>query len=278
LVNKPLVSVIVPTYNSSSTLEPCLSSMRLQTYQNIEIMIVDNYSADDTVKIAKKYDSIIVQVKALRSAARNYGAKKARGDFFFFVDADMELTPSVVEECLLEIVKGNSDAIMIPEIRIGEGFWAKSRAIERQTYIGDPLIESARFFRKKAFDKVSGYDEELEAGEDWDLHARIEDAGYKVGRIDAFMKHREGRITLASIAMKRYRYGKTLTRYIRKHPERARIQFMPIRLNYIRHWRSLARDPVPAAGFLVMKAIEYFVVMISIVVSELTHKSKHTYQ
>lgn len=150
-MNPPFVSVIVPTYNSSLTIESCLASLKFQTYSNMEIIIVDNYSKDDTVNISKKYGSRVFQVKALRSMARNYGAKKAIGNFYLFIDADMELTPDVVKECVERIVKDNVDAVMIPEIRVGEGFWAKCRAIERRTYIGDPLIESARFFKEGSF-------------------------------------------------------------------------------------------------------------------------------
>lgn len=256
-MDKSLVSVIVPTYNSSLTLELCLASLRLQTYPNIEIIIVDNYSTDDTVKIARKYGLRVFQVKALRSAARNYGAKKTRGDYLLFLDFDMELTPGVVEECVQKMIKGNTDAIMIPEIRVGEGFWAKCRAIERLTYIGDPLIESARFFRREVFEKVSGYDEDLEAGEDWDLHAQVEDAGYKIKSVSAFVRHHEGRLKLRKIVIKRYYYGKTLMNYIKKHPRRASIQFIPIRLNYIKRWKIFAKKPLYGCGMLMMKMIEY---------------------
>lgn len=266
-MDKPLVSVVVPTYNSSSTLEPCLTSLELQTYPNVETIIVDNYSEDNTVNIAKKYHSRVFQVRTLRSAARNYGAEKGAGDFLLFVDADMELTPTVIEKCVKELIENNADAVMIPEVRVGEGFWAKCRAVERRTYIGDPLIESARFFKKRIFEDVGGFDEELEAGEDWDLHARVERRGYKIGKVNSLIKHQEGKLTIRDLARKKRYYGRTLTRYISKNPERARIQFMPIRLDYLKHWRLLAKYPLYACGMLLMKAVEYVAVGISI----LTH-------
>lgn len=261
---EPLVSVVVPTYNSSSTLEACLKSVRAQTYSNIEMVVVDNYSTDVTVMIAKKYGSIIFQVEALRSAARNYGAKKAKGFFFLFVDADMELTPKVIEECVNKTMESNAAAIMIPEIRVGIGFWANCRAIERLTYIGDPLIESARFFSRKVFEKVGGYDGYLEAGEDWDLHARVQGANYKITNITAVIKHKEGYVTLKEIVRKKYHYGRTLMKYVKKHPKMAMIQFMPIRLNYLRHIRLLAKEPLYGCGMLFMKMVEYMTAAISI--------------
>ncbi len=54
-MENPLVSVIIPTYNSSRTLEKCLESIKNQTYKNVEIIVVDNNSTDNTKEIAKKY-------------------------------------------------------------------------------------------------------------------------------------------------------------------------------------------------------------------------------
>lgn len=263
--DKPLVSVIVPTYNSSSTLDDCLKALELQTYTNLEIIVVDNFSEDDIVNIANMYTSKVFQFKALRSAARNYGVQKAKGDYVIFVDADMTLTPNVIKECVQKSTDDNVDALMIPEIRVVNGFWGKCRAIERLTYIGDPLIESARFFSMDVFKRVGGFDENLEAGEDWDLHARVENTGYRIQSITANIQHHEEHLTLRKIVNKRYYYGKTLMKYIKKHPERAKIQFMPIRMNYLKHWKLIAKQPAYGVGMLFIKSIEYFVTGISIV-------------
>ena len=261
---KPLVSIIVPTQNSSRTIDICLESIREQTYPNIEIIVIDNYSIDGTVETARKYGSIVFQVRALRSAARNYGAKKAGGTFLVFIDADQELTPEVIEECVQKAINDHADAIMIPEIRSGEGFWGKCRALERLTYIGDPLIESARFYRKEVFERVGEYDERLEAGEDRDLHAQVEDTGCRIVSIKAIMKHHEEHMMLKDLVRKRYHYGKTFMRYVRKHPERARVQFIPLRLNFLRNWRILAKQPLYACGMFLMKLVEYMATVIAL--------------
>jgi len=270
-MEKPLVSVIIPTYNSSTTLEICLESIRRQVYTNIEIIVVDNFSKDCTVSIAKKFESTVFQISELRSAARNYGAQKAKGAYIIFIDADMQLTSKVIEDCVNKAIHENCDAIMIPEVRVGTGFWAQCRAVERLTYIGDPLIESARFFSRTIFEKVNGFDESLEAGEDWDLHARLESVGCRIKQINSVINHHEGRLTIKKMVFKRYYYGKTLMRYINKHPEKARVQFMPVRLNYIRHWRLLARYPLYSCGMFFMRALEYFVTGISIISTMLSH-------
>jgi GT2 family glycosyltransferase len=117
--------------------------------------------------------------------------------------------------------------------------------------------------------EVNGYDEDLEAGEDWDLQARVEATGYKVDRIDSSSMRHEGRLTLKRLLQKRYYFAKTLPKYIKKHPQKGRIQFMPIRLNFIKNWRILARQPLYCVGMFFMKMLEYAITgiaMISIIV------------
>ena len=213
MAESPLVSVIIPTYNSSATLETCLKSIICQSYPNIEIVVVDNYSTDESFQIAEKYDSRVFRIRASLSKARNYGLSKAEGHFIMFIDSDMELTSSVVEESVSKSLNISADAVMIPEIRVGEGFWAKCQSLERLTYIGDPLIESARFFRLEALEKVNGCDEKLMAGEDWDLHARMDKNGCKMTSINSLIKHHEGLLTLRKIVLKKYYWGKTLLAY-----------------------------------------------------------------
>jgi probable beta-1,3-galactosyltransferase len=59
-MEKPVVSVIIPTYKSSRTLEKCLESIKNQTYKNIEIIVVDNNSTDNTKEIAKKFTQKVI--------------------------------------------------------------------------------------------------------------------------------------------------------------------------------------------------------------------------
>lgn len=252
---KPLVSVIVPTWNSASTLEICLRSLKAQTYPDVEIVVVDNYSVDATVEIAKKYGVRIVEVDAARSEARNTGADEAKGEFVLFVDSDMALSSTVIEECVKRSLQGY-DGIVIPEITIGTGFWADCRALEKLCYIGDETIEGARFYWKEAFKNVGGFDTDLLAGEEWDLNQRVKRSGFKIGRISAPIKHHEGKMALRSAMLKKHLYGTSLDIYMRKHPHDAKRHFSPFRTAFIRNWRMLARDPLHAIGLAIMKACE----------------------
>lgn len=250
-----LVSVIIPTKNSGATLDRCLLSCSRQSYSNFEIILVDNFSKDNTVDISSKYSTRLIQTRAARTEARNIGAASSAGEWILSLDSDMEVSPTVIEECVT-LSRVGYDAIIIPEVSVGKGFWAKCKALEKSAYIGDDLIEASRFFKRSTFEAVGGYDFELEAGEDWDLNQRIKKAGYNIGRINTLALHHEGELTLAKTIMKKHRYGKTISRYRQRHPREANAQLSLIRLSFLKNWRLLARDPLHSVGLIVMKACE----------------------
>ncbi len=252
----PLVSVVIPTSNSGATIERCLSSIKNQTFSEIEMIVVDKYSSDNTRDIGKEFDAEVIDSEAGRSAARNVGANRARGKYIVFLDSDMELSPNAIKECLGKATEGY-DALIIPELSAGEGFWADCRAIEKLCYIGDDLVESARFFRKDTFEKAGGFDLQLVAGEDWDLTQRMKKKGFKIGRIGSSSTHLEGKLSLVAALRKKYEYGNTLEKFLDKHPIEGRRHFALFRPAYIRNWRILIRNPVHTLGLVFLKSCEF---------------------
>ena len=91
---EPLISIIIPVYNSENTLERCIRSVLCQTYRNIEVIVVDNGSTDKSREIVKrlsKEDNRIVVIQQSNngvSVARNAGLKKATGEYITFIDSD----------------------------------------------------------------------------------------------------------------------------------------------------------------------------------------------
>jgi glycosyltransferase involved in cell wall biosynthesis len=94
----PLVSVVIPCYNSARYLAETIESVRLQTYPRIEIIVVDDGSTDETAKIARSYGvHYIYQANRGISAARNTGIVHSRGKYVLFLDHDDRLLPRAVE-------------------------------------------------------------------------------------------------------------------------------------------------------------------------------------
>lgn len=100
------VSIIIPIYNTEKYLEACLDSVKNQTYKNLEIILVDDGSTDNSAKIIDDYAKkdkhikVIHQKNAGQSAARNQGLKKVTGSFISFIDADDEIDPNFISKLL----------------------------------------------------------------------------------------------------------------------------------------------------------------------------------
>jgi len=254
------VSVIIPTRNSSRTLEACLESIKNQNYKNIELIVVDNNSIDDTKKIAKKYTDKVFDHGPERSAQRNFGAKQANGEYLLIHDSDIYFDPDSVKECVGLAQTGKCDAVILPEKSVGVGFWTKVKAFERSFYLGNDYIEAARFFRKSIYEKIGGYDENLTGPEDWDLSIRIRGAGYKICRAKIFLHHDEGKINLFGSSKKKKYYAKDMfEKYSKKHPEYFRKQmnfffrFPPDKII-----EKGLRHPILLVGMFIMKSTELY--------------------
>jgi len=254
--DRPLVSVIIPTYNCAATLERCLESVQAQTYPNVEILVVDNFSDDGTDRIAAEM-ARLVQAGPERSAQVNVGARHARGVYLYRTDGDTVLDPAVVQACVDAIEAQGLDAVAVPNGSQGESFWARVRTLERDTYLDDPLIVAARFWKRTAFEAVGGFDETLVACEDYDLHNRLVAAGYRIGRVVPMEVHLGEAGSLWAYAAQSFYYGPSVLRYLRKHPRRGVQQMLPLRPAYLRHWRMLLRQPHLTLALVLLKLVQY---------------------
>ena len=222
-MNSPLVSIIIATKNEEGNIENCLKSILCQTYprDKIEIIVVDNNSADNTKKISQKYADKIFNKGPERSAQRNFGAKQAKGEYYLYLDADMILSQDVIAECVKKFKKwdlktGNSKlaALYIPEIVTGNNFWSKVRRFERNFY-NATVIDCVRFVKMKNFLAVGGFDETMSGPEDWDFDKKIRNLA-KADIIKSIIYHNEGKFNLGKYLRKKKYYAKNFDIYINK--------------------------------------------------------------
>ena len=174
--NVPLVSVVVTTKNEEKNIESCLQSVRSQTFKNIELIVVDNFSEDKTAELAKKYTAEVYFKGNERSEQRNYGVQVAHGKYVLYLDADMILSANLIAECVDACERNSADALYVPERIVGKGFWIKVRDFERSFYTGT-VIDAVRFIRRDLFLQVEGFDETLIGPEDWDFDRKIRKLG-----------------------------------------------------------------------------------------------------
>lgn len=251
-----LVSVIVTTRNEEKNIGRFLKSVLAQTYEPLEIIVVDNNSTDKTKAIAKKYTKKVYNFGPERSAQRNLGVQKSKGEYVVILDADMELTSKVIEDCVSTAQKESLKALIIPEKTVGKGLISKIRQFEREMYMGDLSIEVARFFERRVFEEFGGYDLNLTGPEDYDLPYRISKK-FKIGRSHNYIYHHEARLTLSRLLTKRFYYASRGAPYAQKHPELIiRQGNLLFRKAYFKNWFKFVKNPIKGALFIGIKTLE----------------------
>ncbi len=267
---RPLVSVVVPTKNSEQTIEKCLMSLKKQTYRNVEIIVVDNFSKDKTRDIAEKYGAKIFLKGPERCTQLNFGAEKASGKYLYRVDSDFVLQPKIIEEAVDLCEKVGFDAVIIhntsdPTV----SFWSRVRKLERDCYRYDDVNVATRFWKKTVFEAIDGFDENLVAGDDYDLHNRIVKKGFKIGRIKSEEIHLGEPATLKEIALKHYYYGKNIKKFINKNPRTSLGQLTPFRGGYLRNIHLLSNSPKMTMGFVLYQVVRYSTTALGLIFEKL---------
>ena len=191
---KPLISVIVPVYNGQDYLEDCIDSIEKQTYENTEIIIINDGSTDDTasvcVRLREAYDNlhVITMEDGGVSAARNAGIDAANGVFLTFVDADDRLRPKTLRVLYDCIMRTGSDvagcgffswrkeeeweAFLREKCRIGRPVeYTPSQFLREQLLRGNSRCWS-KLYRRSAIGELR-FPQELSIGEDMLFLVRI---------------------------------------------------------------------------------------------------------
>ncbi len=251
------VTIVVPTRNSERTIDRCLQSIRGQTLAST-VVVVDNGSTDRTRAIAEAGADAVLDMGPERSAQRNHGARSFPAEIVGFVDADMILQPTVVEEVVAALRSG-AGSVIVPERTVGSGFWVEVRAFERSFYDGSDAIEAARFFRWDVFDRTGGFDEQLTGPEDWDLSESARQLA-PVVRTMAVIEHDEGTISYLDACRKKAYYAEGVRRYLAKRGVAALRQAS--RRPWLRQPRKLLNWR--GAGLIALKAGEALAVAVAL--------------
>lgn len=183
MASNPLVSVIIPTYNSASYLAEAIDSVFTQSYHTVEIIVVDDGSTDDTDAIAKQYlhnIQYVFQENKGTSAARNHGVTLAKGDLLAFLDADdlwmgdklKQQIEAFSQQPELEAVFGQVQQFYSPELPPAE----RNRDAVRLAQPMAGYLPSAMVITPAAFARVGSFDAQMQINEFVDWYARAQDA------------------------------------------------------------------------------------------------------
>ncbi len=176
------ISVIIPNYNYGRYLAETIESVQVQTYPDVEIIVVDDGSTDDSIEVAMRYPIIVVsQPNQGVSAARNNGASLATGEYLLFLDSDDLLYPDSLEVMVGALeAAGESVGFVYGQLQY---FGEKTHVFESSTF--DPVelskanyIQSSALIRRDAFINAGGFDRGFELREDWELFIRLWHAGH----------------------------------------------------------------------------------------------------
>jgi glycosyltransferase involved in cell wall biosynthesis len=182
-----LISVIIPSFNRSKDLKKALESVFVQTYTNLEIIIVDDASTDDTQSLIKDIiDPRIIYVRHSHNqgggAARNTGIGKASGEYIAFLDSDdVWISDKLEEQINLFHQLDSSYGVVYCSLQVYES--GQKKEIFQAKYSGFFLYEllaknyigtlSSVLIRKKYLQEVKGLDPFLKSCQDWDLYIRL---------------------------------------------------------------------------------------------------------
>ncbi len=192
----PLISVIIPAYNQADYLAAAVHSVLDQTYRNIEVIVVDDGSTDQTAEIGQSFADPRVryfhQENRGLSGARNTGIRNARGDYLSYLDSDDLFLPdklSLLAKVLdatpeVGLVAGQAIPIDESEQKIGKVFDTPLPADPTNLLLGNPLHVGSVLVRKSCQDEVGFFDETLRSYEDWDMWLRLGLAGCGMAWVD----------------------------------------------------------------------------------------------
>ena len=212
--NNPLVSVIVPVYNVEQYLDECLNSIRQQTYKNIEIIVVEDCSVDNSLNTLTKHleDSRIKLIQHEKnsglSAARNTGIDASEGDYIMFVDSDDYIHNNLIQLCLDNISKKGSDLIVFDFYSFYDGEKINNKINKNKEY-NSKLFNHSEYLKYHHFawlkflkaDVVKNNSLRFPVGyyyEDWPFHWELAFKNYRVLHLNAplyYYRLRSGSIT-----------------------------------------------------------------------------------
>jgi glycosyltransferase involved in cell wall biosynthesis len=185
MADLPTVSIVIPTLNEGAYIERCLKAVSELDYpkDRLTVTVVDSGSKDETVSKARKFGALIYQIEPKTiSSSRNLGAEKSSSDIIAFLDADCVVSPDWLKKAVTHFQNANNVAVgSYPSVLANEANALQqllAKVARGTTCRKTDWLPSANFIvRRSAFERVSGFDENLTTCEDADIGYRLKSVG-----------------------------------------------------------------------------------------------------
>jgi glycosyltransferase involved in cell wall biosynthesis len=177
----PLVSIVIACHNSREWIRNAIESAIKQTYTKTEIIVVDDGS-DDTPDIVKEYPVKYIHIEDRGPVESfNRGVAMTNGEFFIKLDADNAIDDSYVDKTLNEMLKDDRIGfVYTAERRFGREVGIRPAPLfNKWSLLYRNYVHSGSLVRRKAFEDAGGYDDRLDAADDWDLWITISHNGWR---------------------------------------------------------------------------------------------------
>lgn len=258
---KPFVSVNIRTFNSAKTLRETLDSVKEQTFQDLEIIVSDGFSSDESIAIAREYGAKVDFAQKLGDA-REQNSTNSKGKYILSLDSDQVLDKKLIESCVKECEAGEVNAIIIAEKSIVKGgtFLEKIIAYDKwlidRTRSVDPIFGTAcpRFFERKLLQGIQ-WPKGISVFDDTILYSELLKKGAKIGYLsNEFIRHKE--VTSWWIFMKKfYRYGKGYFSAFKENPTTITVHSLPRRTYFSKYAFS---KPHYFLGLIILYIVKAF--------------------
>lgn len=192
------VSVIVPCYNQGAYLAETLDSVIAQTYNNLEVIVVNDGSTDNTEEVIRRYSDYDSRIKCISqknhglSTARNNGIKNSEGEFILPLDADDIISPSYIEKAVVHFIASPSiKLVYCKAVYFGNknGPWDLD-VFNWDNFIWQNCIFCSAMYKRCDYDQTVGYNANMKYGfEDWDFWLSLLKKGDNVYRIEEPLFH-----------------------------------------------------------------------------------------
>lgn len=214
-----LVSVIMTAYNAEKTLDRTIKTILNQKYKNFELIIIDDCSGDNTLKVLKDFKKKHKNIRVITTSknygtfvCKNYGMKIAKGDYFTFHDSDDYCSPDYISDSFENLKKSGADVSYTGcKTKFNEDVKGWRWKEEVGSYL--EISTHSAFFSRKVFEEV-GYFDSVRFGADNELRKRFKAMGYNVSEttdiVNYFYLKRKGSLTCNTVTG--YNEGKSLIR------------------------------------------------------------------